>query len=108
MPEETVHYSFEDSSCSERMSDTDYDVICIDKTIKKSVDQLNSLAIHKNCGMLDCSIGDYTFDFPYTKQSDTAYWIPALNDKSLQEIENRAIEIFVKRRDGYEGNLLQL
>ena len=108
MPEETVHYSYLDSVCPERMSDTDYDVICIDKTIKKSVDQLNSLAIHKNCGMLDCSIGDYMFDFPYTKQSDTAYWIPALNDKSLQEIENKAIEIFVKRRDGYEGNLLQL
>ena len=108
MPEETVHYSYEDSISSERMSDTDYDVICIDKIIKKSVDQLNSLAIHKNCGMLDCSIGDYTFDFPYTKQSDTAYWIPALNDKSLQEIENKAVEILSQRRDGYEGNLLQL
>lgn len=33
MPVETVHYSYEDSICSERMSDTDYDVICIDKTI---------------------------------------------------------------------------
>lgn len=108
MPEETVHYSFEDSICSERMSDTDYDVICIDKTIKKSVDQLNSLAIHKNCGMLDCSIGDYIFDFPYTKQSDTAFWIPALNDKSLQEIENKAVDILSQRRYGYEGNLLQL
>ena len=35
MPEETVHYSYGDSICSERMSDTDEDLICIDKTIKK-------------------------------------------------------------------------
>lgn len=108
MPEETVHYSYEDSFCPERMSDTEYDDICIDGTIKKSVDQLQSLEIHRSCGMLIDSIGEYTFDFPYTKQSDIAYWIPALNDKSLQEIENGAIEILVKRRYGYEGNLLQL
>lgn len=99
MPEETVHYSYEDSICPERMSDTDYDVICIDGTIKKSADQLHSLAIHKDCGMLDCSIGDYMFNFPYTKQSDTAYWIPALNDKSLQEIENQAMEILKRWRN---------
>ncbi len=93
MPEETVHYSYEDSICPERMSDTEYDEVCIDGTIKKSVDQLHSLAIHMNCGMLDCSIGEFTFDFPYTKQSDTAYWIPALDDKSLQEIEKKAMEL---------------
>lgn len=108
MPEETVHYSYLDSICPERMSDTDYDEVCIDGTIRKSVEQLHSLEIHRYCGMLVDSIGEFAFDFPYTKQSDTAYWIPALNDKALREIENKAIEIFVKRRDGYEGNLLQL
>ncbi len=99
MPEETVHYSYEDSFCPERMSDTDYDEVCIDGTIKKSVDQLHSLEVHRYCGMLIDSIGKFTFDFPYTKQSDTAYWIPALNDKSLQEIENKAVEILNQRRN---------
>lgn len=93
MPEETVHYSYLDSICPERMSDTDYDEVCIDGTIKKSVDQLHSIEIHRYCGMICCSIGEFTFDFPYIKQSDTAYWIPVLNDKSLQEIEHKAIEI---------------
>lgn len=97
MPEETVHYSYEDSICPERMSDTDYDQICIDSTIKTAVDQLCSLDIHMYCGIIEKSCGEFVFEFPYTKKTDTAYWILALNDQSLNEIENKATEMLKEK-----------
>lgn len=93
MVKETMHMSFYDSICNERFSDTDYDSICIDKTILKYIEQLHNREIHEKCGMIEILDHKYEFDFPYTKKSTIAIWIPALCDKSLQEIEKKAIEL---------------
>lgn len=102
MVKETMHISLLGSVYREAVSDTDYDEICIDETILKHIEQMNSTEIHKQCRMI-CVMEDgdeynYEIDFPYTKKSTRAVWIPALCDKSLEEIENKAIEIINHRR----------
>ena len=97
MVKETMHISLLGSIYREAVSDTDYDEICIDETILKHIEQMNSTEIHKQCRMI-CVMEDgdeynYEIDFPYTKKSTRAVWIPALCDKSFEEIENKAIEI---------------
>ncbi|CUX70206.1 hypothetical protein BN3590_03870 [Clostridium sp. C105KSO15] len=101
MVKETMHISLLDSVYREAVSDTDYDEICIDGTIFKFIEQMNSTEIHKQCGMISVkedSEHNFEIDFPYTKKSTMAVWIPALCDKSLKEIENKAIEILNHRR----------
>lgn len=90
MVKNNVHISFEYTICRERFSDTDYDSICIDGTIQKFVKQMKSLPIHEYCGLISTMNGEYEIDFPYTKKSSLAFWIPALCDTSLHEIENKA------------------
>ena len=49
------------------------------------------------CGIIEKSSGEFVFEFPYTKKTDTAYWILALNDQSLNEIENKAVEMLKEK-----------
>ena len=91
MTQKVTHIDFDNSVCNERFSDTDYDVICLDCTILKYIKQMKSRDIHEKCKMIEIS-EEGKFDH-YIKKSNTAIYIPALNEKSLQEIEKKAIEI---------------
>jgi hypothetical protein len=93
LPTESVHISINDSVCKERISDTEYDEICIDKTIFNKVSELKYLDIHNYCGMFSYSAGEYEMEFPYCKESSIGFWMPNLCDKSLEYIESKAKEL---------------
>ena len=98
MVKDIKHISFEDTICAERFSDTDYDSICIDGTIQKYVKQLKSLPVHEYCGFISVLNGEYEIDFPCKSNSSLAFWIPALCDTSLQDIENMAKNYLADQR----------
>lgn len=93
LPTESIHISCDESICPEKMSDTEYDEICMDKTIFKKVSELNQLSIHDYCGIFSYSAGLYDMSFPYCKESTICFYMPKLCDKSLEAIENKAKEL---------------
>lgn len=93
LPTESIHISCDESICPERVSDTEYDEICIDKTIFKKVSELKQLPIHNYCGIFTYSTGLYEMFFPYCKESTIGFFVPKLCDKSLVVIESKAKEL---------------
>lgn len=93
LPTESIHISCEESICPEKVSDVEYDEICIDKTIFKKVSELKQLAIHNYCGIFSYSAGLYEMSFPYCKESTIGFFVPELCDKSLEAIEIKAKEL---------------
>ncbi len=93
LPTESIHISCDESICPEKMSDTEYDEICMDKTIFKKASELKQLAIHDYCGIFTYTAGQYEIFFPYCKESAIGFFMPKLCDKSLEVIENKAKEL---------------
>lgn len=93
LPTESIHISCDESICKEKMSDVDYDEICVDKTIFKKVSELKQLSIHNYCGVFSYFVGECTMSFPYCKESSICFFVPDLCDKSLEEIELKAKEL---------------
>ncbi len=106
LPTESVHISYIDSICPERYSDTDYDAICIDKSFCKNIDQLKNLPIHDFCGVFEC-VYDGKFEFPYCKRSDIAFFVPAFNEKTLYNIEEKAKVLAENMNLVRKSNLLE-
>lgn len=94
MVQKVMHIDFYNSVCNERFSDTDYDLICLDRSILKNIKKIKNRTIHEKCGMI-CVVEDKELEFSshYIKQSNIGIYIPALTEISLREIEDRAIEI---------------
>lgn len=95
IPTESIHISCDESICPEKMSDVEYDEICIDKTIFKKVAELRQLHIHNYCGIFTYLAGEYEMSFPYCKNSTICFYMPRLCDKSLEEIDNKAKELLL-------------